>query len=230
MCQMLEDMQLPEDFGQHIDGAFTLLPMDEETLIRLYDAGEYPSWVACAKLIKKELVEAYPFSEGRVYEDNEAVCRWVCRAQTLARYPHKLYFYRTNPGSTTQRTFSLKKLDYLWALESITRFYGSMGYAGMQKRFFDRYVTEAVGACNGVRYTLGQPELVKQIEKQTRTLIRDQKLPLTKEQFEQLLDAAHPRLVRLYWPVAGILQTLRREGLSGVLRKARKNLKGGEAE
>lgn len=230
MCEMLESPELPEDFESPVDGVCEVLIMDEETLVRLHDAGDYPSWVACAKLIRKELVEQYPFCEGRVYEDNEAVCRWVCRAKTLARYSHRLYFYRTNPGSTTQRIFSLKKLDYLWALESITRFYASIGYPQMQKRFFDRYAEEAAQACYGLRYTLNRPDVVKEVEKNVRKFSREQNLRLSKAQFEQILDAAHPKLIRLYWPVAGAVQTLREEGFSGILRKLTKNTRKDGAE
>ena len=116
MCEMLEAISLPEDFNRERDVVFETLTMDEETLIRLYDAEEYPAWVACAKLIRRELIEHYPFRQGRVYEDNEAVCRWVCEAQRLARTREKLYFYRGNPDSTTKAAFRLKRLDYLWAL------------------------------------------------------------------------------------------------------------------
>jgi hypothetical protein len=68
--------------------------MDEETLTGLYDADEYPAWVACAKLIRRDLIESYPFREGRVYEDNEAVCHWLCKGGSLARSREMLYFYR----------------------------------------------------------------------------------------------------------------------------------------
>ena len=67
--------------------------MNEETLVRLHDADEYPAWIACAKLIRRDLIEDYPFREGRVYEDNEAVCRWVCKGGSLARTGEALYFY-----------------------------------------------------------------------------------------------------------------------------------------
>ena len=46
---------------------------------------------------------------------------------------HKLYFYRTNQGSTTKSRFSLKKLDYLWALESIIGHYTALGYLQMRQ-------------------------------------------------------------------------------------------------
>ncbi|MBQ2007724.1 MAG: hypothetical protein II236_03515, partial [Alistipes sp.] len=109
------------------------------------------------KLIRREIVESYPFTGGRVFEDNEAVSRWICRAGKLASTEKALYYYRTNNGSTTKSNFSLKKLDYLWALESITGYFGSIGYGVMQKRFADRYADAAAESCYGLRCHSSRP-------------------------------------------------------------------------
>ncbi len=198
--------------------------MDEETLVRLYDAEEYPGWVACAKLIRRELIEHYPFREGKVYEDNEAVCRWICEAKLLTRTKEELYFYRGNPDSTTKGDFKLQRLDYLWALESIIGHYTDLGYQQMRQRFLVRYLDAVVNCCNGVRYMLFRPELSKGIEKQVRSFLRREKVSLTKQQFESLLEVMHPGIMWLYWPVAGGISTLRQQGLTGVLKKIRKQL------
>lgn len=210
MCQMLESPVLPKDFDRPRGDGYEILSMEEDSLLALHDADRYPAWVACAKLIRKSIVEAYPFREGRVFEDNEAVCRWVLDAKLLADIPEQLYFYRTNPDSTTKSTFSLKKLDYLWALESIICFYGENGYFRMYQRFVDRYVEAVVSSCNGVRHMLGQPEMVKSIERSVRRFLKEEQIQLTKMQFELLLDAMHPNLIRLYWPAAGAVRRIRK--------------------
>lgn len=226
MCRMLEAPNLPEDFCENRPEQFTVLTMDEETLLSLHDADAYPAWVACAKLIRRELVEAYPFQEGRVFEDNEAVCHWVCDGGKLAAIEHPLYFYRINEGSTTKSHFGIKKLDYLWALQSITRYYDSLGYDRMRRRFFDRYVDAVISSCNGLRYMLQQEEKVREIEKQYRKFSREQKLKPSQAQFEAMLDATHPRLIKLYWPVAGGIRTIRDQGITGMIRKIMKHRKG----
>lgn len=225
MCRMLEAPNLPEDFCENRPEQFAVLTMDEETLLSLHDADAYPAWVACAKLIRRELVEAYPFQEGRVFEDNEAVCHWVCSGGKLAAIAHPLYFYRTNEGSTTKSHFSIKKLDYLWALQSIIRYYDSLGYDRMRRRFFDRYVDAVISSCNGLRYMLQQEEKVREIEKQYRKFSREQKLKPSQAQFEAVLDATHPRLIKLYWPVAGGIRTIRNQGFAGMIRKIMKHRK-----
>ncbi len=220
-CGMAEGEQPPEDFLSHRELSFAVLSMEEASLTRLYDRGEYPGWVACAKLIRQDIAQGYPFREGRVYEDNEAVCRWICQAGSLAKLPYDLYFYRKNPQSTTQASFSMKKLDYLWALESIIAHYSSLGYFQMRQRFADRYVDAVVSCCNDVQYTLGRRKDAETIEKNCYAFLHRQGLKLRREQRELLLDTMHPRLSRIYWPAAGVVRTLRSQGLSGILRKIR---------
>lgn len=229
MCQMLESQSLPEGFCQHTEPGYETLTMDEETLVRMLDAGEYPSWVACAKLIRREYIEKYPFRIGRVYEDNEAVCRWVCWAGKLARMEHKLYFYRTNPESTTQKAFSVKRLDYLWALESILRFYDGLGFAALRERFLDIYADMVAGYYITCLQDLNRPDLAKNIKRNLK-LLKKAGISLNQKQFETVFDAMHPRLIKLYWPLSGALRTLKEKGIGGVFQKAVKVLKKGEKE
>ena len=224
MCGMLEAVSLPQDFYDERDISYSYYPMNEETLLSLYDQDKYPAWVACAKLIRKELILSYPFREGRVYEDNEAVCRWVCQGGSLAATEEKLYFYRGNPESTTKSEFRLKRLDYLWALESIIEWYTQLGFETMRQRFVDRYADAVVNCCNGARYLLQRPDVVKQIEKQTRAFLREKDIRLTKPQFESILEVTHPQLAKIYWPVNAVVGTLQRDGVSGVMKKIRGRL------
>lgn len=219
MCQMLQDQQLSEDFFRDSSGSYQLYSMDEQTLLELHDADAYPAWVACAKLIRREVVQTHLFQPGRVYEDNEAVCHWVVAAGQLACLPEALYFYRTNPDSTTNRRFSLKRLDYLWALEQIIRFYGGVGYDRLRSRFLERYV-EAVGSTAwGLRQEQPYRHLVGRVCRQCGRFLRTQQAVLTRQQKEFLLEAAHPKLIRLYWPMAGAWRTVKEAGLQGLWRK-----------
>lgn len=219
MCAMLESAALPENFFEAREAFFAAYTMDEDTLTNLFDRGEYPGWVACGKLIPRELVASYPFREGRVYEDNEAVCRWICQGKTLAVTVEQLYFYRTNPASTTQSSFSIKKLDYLWALESILHFYRERGYEKLVERFSGLYAEAAAGFYRVTRWKLEDQERAKDIRRGVRRLYGQEKFPLTKPQYEDLLDAMHPKLIQFYWPLEGAARTLREEGLRGLTKK-----------
>ena len=164
-------------------------------------------------------MEGYLFRQGRIFEDNEAVCRWVCAGGSLARTEENLYFYRGNPDSTTKAAFREKTLDYLWALESIIGFYTDLGYGQMRKRFASRYIDAAINCCSGARHLLQRPDLVKQVEKQTRSFLRRENIKLTKDQFEAFLDVTHPKLIRIYWLASGVWNRLRKKGFSGILQR-----------
>ncbi len=226
MCQMLEAPVLPESFRNPCQTEFEVLSMDEKTLVALHDNDAYPAWVACAKLIRRELIEHYPFHVGRVYEDNEAVCRWVMEGKTLAKTEEKLYFYRTNPISTTQSHFSLKKLDYLWALESIIGFYQGLGYHTLVQRFCDRYAEAAAGCHYRAKHELNRPDVSRKVEKAAWKMFRRHRIPMTKGQREMMLDAMHPRLVRLYYPAEAVVRNLKEGGIPGLVRKLRSWRKG----
>ncbi len=206
-CRMLEAAEKPEDFLRNRSGEFCVYEINDSTLSALFDRGEYPSWVSCAKLIKRELVESYPFTPGRVYEDNEAVCRWICQAGKLADLPEDMYFYRSNPDSTTQKAFSRKRLDYLWALESIIRFYGSLGYGDLQRRFCSLYANTAADYYRNCSAE-GWLDAAQDIRKNAKNMFLKDRIPLTKRQFEIMLDAFHPKLIRYYWPLEAVLRRL----------------------
>ena len=202
MCQFLEAPEPPEDYEQPADFSYELLTMDEPTLTELHDRDQYPGWVACAKLIRRQCVEGYPFQTGRVYEDNEAVTRWLLPAKTLAMLPARLYFYRTNPESTTKSQFSLKKLDYLWALESMIGYFQSVGYHTLAQRFLTRYVEAAASACYGVRNELKRPEMANGILADVQKFLSREELKLTRQEKLSLLEAAHPNAMGKFWKTA----------------------------
>ena len=211
MCRYVEAPVMPEGFLEPCTPEFEVLSMKESCLVQLYDRDLYPGWVACTKLVRRDIVESYPFSAGRIFEDNEAVSRWICKAGALASTEQVLYYYRTNGSSTTKSRFSLKKLDYQWALESITGFYGVIGYRQMQQRFADRYVDAAAESCYGLRgCALNRPELAREVYRKTCSYFYRHKLKMPQSHFEKLLDAAHPEWMRYYWPLAGILRRVRK--------------------
>ena len=208
MCRFLEAEEQPADYERPVEFSYELLDMDEKTLTELHDRDLYPGWVACAKLIRRECVEGYPFQTGRVYEDNEAVTRWLLPAKTLAMLPARLYFYRTNPESTTKSQFSLKKLDYLWALESMIGYFRSVGYHTLAQRFLERYVEAAASACYGVRQELKRPELVGGILSDVKRFLRRERIKLTRQERLSLLEAAHPNAMGRFWKAAEKLRKL----------------------
>lgn len=227
MCDYLEESTCPESFFSHKEFRCEKLGMDEASLLALFDDNRYPGWIACAKLIRKEIIEGYPFTEGRIYEDNEAVSHWICATKTIASIPEKLYFYRRNQESVTRVAFNAKKLDYLWALESIIGHYGSIGYGQMQKRFFALYV-ETSACYTSLLREQSDLKKAKQIAKNCIRFSEKQKIALTSQQRSLLWHSVHPRIGEICEIPVACITILREQGLKGLMKKVQKRLYRGD--
>lgn len=116
-CSLLKGERCPAEFFDPAPAAgFETCALDEDRLSRLFD-DPYVCWIVCGKLIPARIVRAWPFPEGRVFEDNAVVVRWLLEAERLSVTGRALYFYRENPEGTTKSPMSAKKrADFLCAL------------------------------------------------------------------------------------------------------------------
>ena len=169
------------------------------TLLRARDAYSSIYWVVYAKLIKKSIIESYPFTEGRIMEDNEVVCKWLTEAKTIAIIPEHLYYYRNNPSGTMNQPFSLQKLDYLWALEEQLSFFESRGLNKPQGPVSKEYVKTALWLASRVKNELGDEALARSvIRKAVRIHHKYAAIAgLTEDEERKLFKAAHPFLHRV---------------------------------
>lgn len=139
MCGVYRGDNYPEDFfSPKRECNFKKHPINEKELVLMYYE-EYRYWIACAKLIKKEIIEKFPFTAGKIFEDNGVVFKWINETEFVNITDEQLYFYRINPDSTTQVEFSLKNLDYLWVLEEQIKFYENTYFNDMKKTVCKNY-------------------------------------------------------------------------------------------
>lgn len=140
MCGALQGDTLPDTFCDSVENAQTkVITTDEENLLNLCKNEKYYYWVVWGKLINKSLFLAAPLTEGRIYEDNAAVPRWLHTAQKVAITPAQLYFYRVNTSGTTKSGFTSKQLDVLWAFEEQIVFFKNLGYTKLVTHLLSRY-------------------------------------------------------------------------------------------
>lgn len=142
VCSVIEDYEVLNNFFSSICIASNIVAIDEETMINLYTKDPYMYWIVCGKLIKKEIVLKYPFTCGRIYEDNAVVCKWLYEAKQIVVTNEKLYFYRKNPNSTTKKEFTLKQCDFLWALQEQIEFFKKTGYKNLLAMITQRYLSD----------------------------------------------------------------------------------------
>ena len=108
---------------------------NEEGLLSLIE-DPYICWTIWGKLIPTQIVRKIPFEEGRCYEDNAVVLKWLYEAKKVTVIEAALYYYQKNYGGTTKGNWTIKKeKDYIWALQERIFFYISSN----MYRLFDKY-------------------------------------------------------------------------------------------
>lgn len=103
----------------------------EDALVTMYHGSSDVPVNAWCKLIKKDLFGDTRFAVGRLHEDQAFTPYILYRAQQIVSCDAVLYHYRNNPASITRNTFSVRRYDDLWAVESCIRFFRERGEAAI---------------------------------------------------------------------------------------------------
>lgn len=195
MCNMVESNELPCAFCDPLMSVFDSYTVSEAFLQELLRR-KYYYWVVCAKLIRREIVEKYPFEEGRIYEDNAVVCKWLTSAGTVALSSQNMYFYFVNRDGTTKKQFSEKQFDYLWALNEQMRFFEQLHYSNMWQAVALRYIFDGVRLWARAKNELENTPVVRAVRRDIcRFVIQDnKKLHLTRHQKLELFLLLHPSI------------------------------------
>lgn len=141
VSESISNEALSDIFSDDINYSLQVIDVSEDTLIEFFKDFRYHS--VCAKLISKDILIKYPFQIGRIHEDSPVICKWLVEAKKIAYSPNIFYVYIINNNSTTRSTFSLKKLDLLWAWEQQIDFYKSIGFKRMQRLLEFRFISSA---------------------------------------------------------------------------------------
>ncbi len=151
MCDLFKACTCPKGFYSYKNKyEFKKHPVNEDSLILLMRSSSYFYWGACAKLIKKDILLKHPFTVGKIHEDSAVVFKWINEAENVNVTDEQLYFYRVNPDSITQIDFSLKNLDFLWAIEEQMNFYENTDFNKIKKIVYRSYAV----ACANMYYRL----------------------------------------------------------------------------
>ena len=187
-CHRYEASSIPADFNHPHHSVFKQFQIDENSLLDLYQTDNPAYWCVCGKLIRKEIVTRIPMTEGRFYEDNAVMCQWLLEAKRVCLTEDKMYFYRINPEGTTKSTFSIKKTDYLWALQEQLRFYRRVHFRNIEAVIAGRYLSDAYNQYNRVLNELHNSQKAAQIRAEMRHTYRTyyHTLTLPEEKMERL--------------------------------------------
>lgn len=221
MCGGEEAETVSHDFFEKENFEFNVYDVNENYLRNLYLNTQYRYWIVWGKLIDIDIVRKIPFSEGRVYEDNAVVCQWLYEAKKVADTSCELYFYRINTAGTTKSAFSIKRLDFLWALEEQLIFYDSINYKDMLNEIFRFYMANATHIYNTAKEQLNNTHINREIYIKTKHVYRRYKkqAKLEKNELIYLYGVFHSNIIKIYWSMVRIKSVYKETGIIGVCKK-----------
>lgn len=206
-CKLIERNECPADFDQKQNCDCISIRLDEKKMLQWCTAmnldvvDKYAYWIACAKLVHKSIVKALPFKEGRIYEDNALVFKWLFSAGSIAVCDNVMYFYRVNNNGTTKGNYSICKLDWLWALEEQIKFYKKVKFLKMVDALVTRFIRDAMCEYENIQKYLQDK---KQAEKLRRRIIRfwilERKFVcISRKETLDIFTRLYPRQMHFLW-------------------------------
>lgn len=203
-CNLYKDDNLSGDFwAPKSECNFKKHPINDDELISLFN-DKHHYWIACAKLIKKEIIEKYPFTPGRIYEDNGVVFKWFNATKFVNITDEQLYFYRTTPKSTTNIDFSLKKLDVLWAFQEQIKYYESTDFNRIKKLVNITYANICAGMYLKLLEDSQYTNEAKKLKKELKTFVRGKKKIIEYNNF--LYGVLYPKPIRIIFRLERLIK------------------------
>lgn len=136
----------------------------EETLIRLnYNKGM--GAMIWAKLFRRELIEAYPFPEGQIYEDLAVLYKIVGACKEIAYGEHRVYFWMQRGGSTMRSTFNKRQMSAFQATREQLA-YMQQAYPAVVPSVKARHMTKVVEIMPLAMNSVGSREAYKLLKKE----------------------------------------------------------------
>ena len=174
VCQYLEAEEVSKNFFDQGKYSARSFIVSNENILSI--AHDFPNayCTVWAKIVKREIVLQNMFEEGRIYEDNAIAPRWLFEAKEVAVIDLPLYFYTVNYSSTTNKIFSIKQLDLLWAYEEQLKVLEEYGYNNMIAEILMSYMN-IVDSLSAQLLTIGEKRRRIEIRSHGRKVVRKYK-------------------------------------------------------
>ena len=204
VCKAAEGKTCPIDFKKDQEYRCTAVKADENILLQWCTedhidlADKYVYWIVWAKLIHRSLLEQYPFIEGKIYEDNAVVFKWIYTASSIAVCDNVMYFYYVNSEGTTKKAYSLKRLDWLWAVQEQISFYKEVGFNKMEYMLRKQYVWEALREYEHITALNREKHAAKKLRRQIvlHCIQNRTKISLAYSEKMEILSRLYPKIVQ----------------------------------
>lgn len=113
----------------------------KELQSKMYVHGEATQVViVCNKLYKRYIYENLRFPVGKIHEDEFTTYKALYSSKTAIAISNlKLYYYRCNPNGIMGNKYTIKRLDYLEALEQRMKFYSGRNEKMLYEKTLAKY-------------------------------------------------------------------------------------------
>lgn len=171
-------------------------------------------WILCDKLFSRKCFNSIRLPEGRIHEDNATVYKLLYAANQVAINDSVPYYYYTNPKSTMNIGYSLKRLDWLVLLEEMIPFFIEHDEKELEN-WANRFYLESL--CSSYKKVkqyypqskeemLIKTKLIKQYKSEKKKYIINMK------SHPHILNVIHPTRSKVYWTLVGIKSKLKKQG------------------
>lgn len=213
VCKVVEGEEFPKTFFSEQNYKYTATQIDESRLLQwctdstVNVVDKYAYWIVCGKLIHKSILEHFPFEEGRTYEDNAIVFKWLYYAGKITGCDNIMYFYFVNTNGTTKGKYNIRKLDWLWALEEQIKFYKKIKYYRLANVVGIWFMRDAIREYDNIQmYLSDQKQVKKQIAKLRRRILRfwvseRKRVSISRGDIMDIFTRLYPKQIHFLWSV-----------------------------
>ena len=124
------------------------------------------------KIYKREIFDDIRFPEGIIYEDEAIIPKILFKAKRITYTTEKLYAYFMSENSVMRSEFSLKRLDYLTAIQERISFYEKVELSEFYYCDLQKYIASASNLYTKVFDKSVKKLLRKKIRKYYRIFIK----------------------------------------------------------
>ncbi|WP_251549862.1 glycosyltransferase family 2 protein [Neobacillus muris] len=130
----------------NIEALHQLFFRDENSYIT--NAGNNTKWVVVwNKIYKRQIFQGARFNEGRICEDEFIIHKLLYNSKKITAVSNQLYYYVQRPNSIMNTSYSIKRLDKVYALKDRVDFFSkikekklhSLAYKSYLDTFFWNY-------------------------------------------------------------------------------------------
>ena len=159
----------------------------KEACYKLLQGGKYycPLVIACAKLIRSNLVKENPFPVGKKHEDEATTAKFFINANKVVLSNREIYAYYQNENSITHSIGNNKNEDAIWSIHHRAEYLESLGEYKLARKayefLFNYLARDSVFNC-------------RRCDSDIDSLLKGKKLSLRGEIYRTI----HKRSLRLY--------------------------------